>query len=67
MAHTLKPSEAVSPTDGQIYEAWGNIHVALRDVLRLAPPEVVHWLAYNVKNNDAVVEAAESVLRLRRK
>jgi hypothetical protein len=49
----------VTPTDGQIFAAWDNIHAALRDVMRSSPPEVVRWLAEHAENNDAVAEAAQ--------
>ena len=62
MAHPLKPSEAVKPTDGEIYAAWDNIYAALRNVMRNTPPDVVYWLAEHAENDAAVAEAARDHL-----
>jgi hypothetical protein len=62
MTTTLKPSEVVSPTDGEIYACWKDINHALRNVMRGHPIEVVRWLAEYANNNEAVVEAAEDHL-----
>ena len=49
MARKPMPSEAVTPPDLAIYAAWEDIHDALRNVMRMHPPEVVRWLAENAE------------------